>query len=71
MSRYSLIDELDLSPAERRVYELVCQGDVMCKEVARRDSGAIPSLVNKGLVEIYKRQVSPFRDKRHKYLRKA
>ena len=64
-------DELDLSPSERRVYELVCQGDVMCKEVSQMDSGAIPSLINKGLVEAYKRRVSPFRDKRHKYLRKV
>ncbi len=66
-----LSEELDLSPAERRVYELVCQGDVMCKEVPRRDSGAIPSLVNKGLVEVYKRRVSPYSDKRQKYIRRA
>jgi hypothetical protein len=66
-----LSEELDLSPAERRVYELVCQGDVMCKEVHRMDSGAIPSLVNKGLVEVYKRRVSPYSDKRQKYLRRA
>lgn len=64
-------DELDLSPAERRVYEMVCQGDVMCKDVPRMDSGAIPSLTNKGLVEVYKRRVSPFRDKRHKYIRRV
>ena len=43
----------------------------MCKEVSQMDSGAIPSLINKGLVEAYKRRVSPFRDKRHKYLRKV
>ncbi len=43
----------------------------MCKEVPRMDSGAITSLVNKGLVEIYKRQVSPYRDKRHKYIRRV
>jgi hypothetical protein len=66
-----LSDELELSPAERRVYELVCQGDVMCKEVPHLDSGAIPSLISKGLVEVYKRRVSPFRDKRHKYLTKV
>lgn len=71
MYRCHLSEELGLSPSERRVYDLVCQGDVMCKEVPRRDSGAIPSLVTKGLVEVYKRQVSPFRDKRHKYLRRV
>ncbi len=71
MDRCTLSDELDLSPAERRVYEMVCQGDVMCKDVPRMDSGAIPSLTNKGLVEVYKRRVSPFRDKRHKYIRRV
>jgi len=71
MDRCTLSDELDLSPAERRVYEMVCQGDVMCKDVPRMDSGAIPSLISKGIVEVYKRRVSPFRDKRHKYLRRV
>jgi len=71
MYRCNLSDEFDLSPAERRVYEMVCQGDVMCKDVPRMDSGAIPSLISKGLVEVYKRRVSPFRDKRHKYLRRV
>lgn len=71
MYRCNLSDELDLSPAERRVYELVCQGDVMCKEVPQMDSGAIPSLVSKGLVEVYMRRVSSSRDKRHKYLRRV
>lgn len=71
MYRCNLSDELDLSPSERRVYELVCQGDVMCKDVPRMDSGAIPSLVNRGLVEVYTRRVSSSRDKRHKYLRRV
>ena len=62
--------EVELTPAERRVYELVCQGDVMCKQVSHLDSGAIPSLIRKGLVEVYSRQVSTIRDKRLKFLRK-
>jgi len=71
MYRCTLSDEHDLSPAERRVYEMVCQGDVSCRDVPQMDSGAIPNLINKGLVEVYKRQVSPSRDLRHKYLRRV
>ena len=63
--------EHELTLAERRVYDLVCQGDVMCKQIAPLDSGAIPSLIRKGLVEVYSRQVSSARDKRLKFLRKV
>lgn len=62
-------DELKLSPAERRVYDLVCNGDVMCKQISPRDSGAIPGLIQKGVLEVYSKQVSPIRDKRLKFLR--
>lgn len=62
--------EFELTPAERRIYNLVCQGDIMCKQISHLDSGAIPSLIQKGLVEVYNRQVSSTRDKRLKYLRK-
>jgi hypothetical protein len=62
--------EHKLTLAERRVYDLVSQGDVMCKQISHLDSGAIPSLIRKGLVEVYSRQVSSSRDKRLKYLRK-
>lgn len=64
-------NETELTPAERRIYELVCQGDIMCKQIPHLDSGAIPSLIQKGLVEVYSRQVSPTRDKRLKFLRKV
>jgi len=50
---------------------MVCQGDISCRDVPQMDSGAIPNLINKGLVEVYKRQVSPSRDLRHKYLRRV
>lgn len=62
--------EIELTPAERRIYELVCQGDIMCKQISQLDSGAIPSLIQKGLVEVYSRPVSSTRDKRLKFLRK-
>jgi len=43
----------------------------MCKQIAPLDSGAIPSLIRKGMVEVYNRQVSSARDKRLKFLRKV
>ena len=62
--------EFELTPAERRIYDLVSQGDIMCKQISHLDSGAIPSLIQKGLVEVYNKQVSSTRDKRLKFLRK-
>jgi hypothetical protein len=62
--------EVELTPAERRIYELVCQGDIMCKQISHLDSGAVPSLIRKGLLEVYSKQVSPTRGKRLKFLRK-
>ena len=62
--------EFELTPAERRIYNLVSQGDIMCKQISHLDSGAIPSLIQKGLVEVYNKQVSSTRDKRLKFLRK-
>ena len=63
------MSELKFSPAERRVYDLVCKGDVMCKQIPPRDSGAIPGLIQKGILEIYTKQVSPIRNKKLKFLR--
>ena len=64
------MSQVDLSPAEQRVYDMVSQGDVMCKQLSPRESGAVPGLVQKGLVEVYKKDVSPYRVKKIKYLRR-
>lgn len=63
------MSEIKLSPAEQKVYDRVCQGDIMCKDLTPWESGAVPSLVQKGLVEIYKQNVSPSRVKMLKFLR--
>lgn len=63
------MSEKKLSPAEQKVYDRVCQGDIMCKDLTPWESGAVPSLVQKGLVEIYKQNVSPSRVKMLKFLR--
>jgi hypothetical protein len=41
----------------------------MCKELTPWESGAVPSLIQKGLVEIYKQNVSTSRVKMTKFLR--
>ncbi|MDH5200139.1 MAG: hypothetical protein OEW93_04545 [Candidatus Bathyarchaeota archaeon] len=59
-----------LTDLEREVYEFIRQvGEVMAKDVPFKKAGAVPSLVRKGLVEVYKRPVSPMSRKRHKFLR--
>ena len=58
-----------MTPAQQRVYDRVCQGDVMCKDLTPWESGAVPGLVQKGLIEIYKMNVSSRRVKRLKFLR--
>lgn len=63
------MSEVELTPAERKVYDKVCEGDVMCKDLTPWESGAVPSLLRKGLVEIYKRNLSTSRIKMLKFLR--
>jgi hypothetical protein len=59
-----------LTDLEREVYEFIRQvGEVMAKDVPSKKAGAVPSLVRKGLVEVYKRPVSPMSRKTHKFLR--
>ena len=59
----------ELTPTEKKVYDRVCQGDVMCKDLTPWESGAVPSLVQKGLVEVYKQNVSTSRVRMLKFLR--
>ncbi len=63
------MSEVKLTPAEQRLYDRICQGDIMCKQLTPWESGAVPSLMQKGLVEIYKQNVSTERVKMLKYLR--
>ncbi len=62
--------DVDLTPIERRVYELICDSDaVMCKQIPPKLAGAIPGLVEKGLVEVYKKRALGSRNKRLKFVR--
>jgi len=62
--------EEDLTPLERRVYELIKKsGDILTTNVPPEMRGAVPRLVDKGLVEVYKRPTSPWSPKKRKFLR--
>lgn len=59
-----------LTRVEREVYELISRaGELMTKDVPSKKAGVIPSLVRKGLVEVYKKPVSPMSDKKLKFLK--
>lgn len=59
-----------LTRVEREVYELILRaGEVMAKDIPFKMAGAVPSLVRKGLVEVYKRPVSAMSEKKLKFLR--
>ena len=59
-----------LTDVEREVYELILRaGDLMAKDVPFKLAGAVPRLVRKGLVEVYKRPMSSASRKKQKFLR--
>jgi hypothetical protein len=59
-----------LSAVERTVHELIMRaGDLMAKDLPFKMAGVVPSLVRKGLVEVYKRPASPESRKKQKFLR--
>lgn len=65
------MSQIKLSQVEKRVYDMVCQSEVMCRQFSPQESGAVPGLIQKGLVEVYKKNVSPYRVKKIKYVRKV
>ena len=65
-----LLAKVKLSPVEQRVFDIVSQSDVMCKQLSPNESGAIPGLIQKGLIEVYKKNMSPYQVKNIKFARK-
>ncbi|MDH5782543.1 MAG: hypothetical protein OEZ35_02595 [Candidatus Bathyarchaeota archaeon] len=61
----------DLSEIERRTYEFIKEaGEIQPKNMPdSRMVGAIATLKNKGLVEIYKKYTSIFRRKKKKFVK--
>ncbi len=56
-----MMSPIKLSLTEYRVYIVVLQSEVMCRQLNPLDSGAVPNLVQKGLIEVYMNNVSPYR----------
>lgn len=61
---------MELSPVELEVYEFIERsGEVMTSQIPRKKAGAIPNLVEKGLIEVFKRSLSPWNAKKIKFVR--
>ncbi|MGD2200255.1 MAG: hypothetical protein PVJ38_01320 [Candidatus Bathyarchaeota archaeon] len=59
-----------LSDVERTVYELISRaGEIMAKDIPSKMAGAVPSLKNKGLVEVYKKPASLVSRKKQTFIR--
>jgi hypothetical protein len=63
-------EDPELTPVEEKVYEMIGNSEVMCKQIPQKLSGAIPALVQKGLVEVFKQRTSPYTEKKAKYVRR-
>ena len=66
----NILVQVKLSPTEQKVFDIISQGDVMCKQLSPIESGAIPGLIQKGLIEVYKKNMSPYQVKKVKFARK-
>jgi hypothetical protein len=59
-----------LTDIEEEVYQLIKRaGELRAKDVPFKKAGVIPSLVKKGLVEVYKKPSAPGGRKKCKFLR--
>ena len=62
--------QVKLSTVEQKVFDIISQGDIMCKQFTPTESGAIPGLIQKGLISVYKKNMSPYHVKNVKFARK-
>ena len=59
-----------LTPSERSLYEFIKKsGEVMTTNLPPKMMGALPRLVKKGLVEIYKKPTTIWSNKKKKFVR--
>ena len=60
----------DLTRIEREVYEIIQgSGEMLTTDVPADLMGAVPHLINKGLVRAYKKPASPWTSKKRKFIR--
>ncbi|OYT50029.1 hypothetical protein B6U79_00555 [Candidatus Bathyarchaeota archaeon ex4484_231] len=61
---------VSLTAVEKEVYDLIRRsGEVLTTEVPAKMRGAIPHLIRKRLVEVYKKPTNPWTSKKRKFLR--
>ena len=59
-----------LTPLEKEVYELIKKSsELLTTDIPPRMRGAVPRLIEKGLVEAYKKSTSPWITKKRKYVK--
>jgi len=59
-----------LSPSERNLYEFIRKsGEVMTTNLPPRMMGALPHLIRKGLIEVYKKPTTIWSSKKRKFVR--
>ena len=62
--------EENMTPPERYLYELIKKsGEVATSNLPPKMMGALPQLVKKGLVEVYKKQTTIWSTKKRKFVR--
>jgi predicted flap endonuclease-1-like 5' DNA nuclease len=59
-----------LGPIEKEIYELIKRtGEIMTVQIPSGKAGAIPSLIDKGLIEVFKRKTSPWKESKNKFVK--
>jgi len=59
-----------MAPSERRLYEFIKRsGEVMTTNLPPKMMGALPQLIKKGLIEVYKKPTTIWSDKKRKFVR--
>ena len=60
----------ELGPIEREVYDFIKRsGEVITSQIPQKKAGAIPNLINKGLVEVIKKNLSTWKTKKIKLIK--
>ncbi len=64
------LTHVNLTRFEREVYEFIKKrGEIKTSDIPPKMGGAIPNLIRKGLIEVYKRETSLWRSKKSKFVR--
>ena len=65
-----MVLEESLTPTEKNLYEFIKKsGEVMTSNLPSKMMGALPQLIRKGIVEVYKKQTTPWSTKKKKFVR--